>query len=607
MSTSDAEDTLDARSSRPSPAQEEPSAHLLVIEGSTSSLCPLPREGEVLIGRASTADVRVQDASVSRHHARVRMSAGAARISDLDSHNGVRVGGVKVDGAHALRDGDVVTLGDVVLVFHGSTPPERPLLDGDALRRRLSEELERVVDYERSVGVVILELGATPVTVEAVREAASGALRGMDVLAREAPHLFVALLPELFRSELEDAARRLVDALRPLAPDTRAGMALAPQDGLDAEALLSAARTAALCAPAGGLRTSGPLQYRLELGERAVLVADAAMVRTFELLRKLAASTATVLLHGETGSGKENAAWALHHWSPRADKRFIALNCATLQESLAESTLFGHERGAFSGAVTAHAGLFEQAHGGTLFLDEVAELSPSVQAKLLRAVSERSIIRLGDSRERPVDVRIVAATHRVLLDEVKAHRFREDLYYRLSTATAQLPPLRNRPRELPLLARTFLDEARARLGRPPVELSAAAMALLRAHRWPGNVRELKNAMEFCAAVVEGPLVEPSCLPDALRGPRDAPEEEAPPSLPGPTPTREEPGAPPRRRFSRLDEELAALERQRMLEALDETGGVQARAARLIGMPLRTFAEKYKKHGLATRRKAEPEG
>ncbi|WP_163863093.1 sigma 54-interacting transcriptional regulator [Myxococcus eversor] len=625
MSTPDSLETLDARSSRSTPGPDDADRrYLLVIDGSSSSLCPLPQEGEVLIGRAATADVRVQDASVSRHHARVMVTAESARIADQDSHNGVKVNGLKVEGAHPLRTGDVVTLGDVVLVFHGGTRSSRPLLDANALRNRLGEELERVLDYERSVSVVALELGPSTVAPPELHRAASGALRGMDVLAREAPNLLVAMLPELLRDEVEPFVQHLLEALLPLAPGLRVGVATAPQDGLDAEALVSTARAAALTAPVGGLSLSGPRLYRLELGERAVVVADTAMVRTFELLRRLAASPLTVLIQGETGSGKENAAWAIHHWSPRADKPFVAFNCATLQESLAESTLFGHEKGSFTGATTTRAGLFEQAGGGTLFLDEVAELSLPVQAKLLRALDQKVITRVGDSRERPVDVRIVAATHRRLSEEVKAGHFREDLYFRLSTAVALLPPLRERPRELPLLASTFLAEACARLNRPALELSAAAMGLLRGHRWPGNVRELKNAMEFTAATAHGPIVDPSCLPESLRGQdTPAPEASAPisevstPSIEASThsaeadaprtePTHEERSAS-RAPRQRLADELRALERQRMVEALEETSGVQARAARLIGMPMRTFALKYKQYGLATSRHREPPG
>ncbi len=593
MSTPDAKETLDASLSSSSARVEEAERlYLLVFDEDASSLCPLPRQGELLVGRATTADIRVQDASVSRHHARVSVADGAARISDLGSHNGVKVNGVSVEGAHPLRSGDVVGLGGVTLVFHSAARPPltRPPLDANALRARLDEELERVRRYERSVGVVALEVGAFTVPLTELTRAVSGSLRRMDVVGLEGPGLLLVLLPELLREEVEDATQQLVSALVPLAPAVRAGMATAPHDGMGAEALIAAARTAALAAPSGGLRASGPHLYRLELGPRTAVVADAAMVCIFERLRKLAASTLPVLIHGESGTGKETAAWAVHHWSPRAAGPFVALNCAHLSESLAESDLFGHERGAFSGAVSSRAGLFERASGGTLFLDEVAELPLAVQAKLLRVLDQKRVTRMGDSRERAVDVRIVAATHRILANEVKAGRFREDLYFRLSSAVVLLPPLRDRPRELPLLARTFLAEACERAGRPPPDISAAAMGALCAHDWKGNVRELRNAMEYAAATAYGPTLEPSGLPDSLLH-LITPESGPAPSGAGDTP----PAAP--RTFRPITEELRELERQRMREALEATGGVQTRAAQLIGMPLRTFVLKLKQYGL----------
>ncbi|TNV53642.1 sigma-54 interaction domain-containing protein, partial [Corallococcus exiguus] len=369
-------------------------------------------------------------------------------------------------------------------------------------------------------------------------------------------------------------------------------LATAPGDGMQGDALLGSAKAAALAAAPGETRVSGPSMYRLALGERSVVVADAALMRLFELLRRLAASPLPVLIHGETGAGKENAAWAVHHWSPRSAQPFVALNCAALPESLVEGELFGHERGAFSGADRARAGLLERASGGTLFLDEVAELSLPIQAKLLRALDQQVITRLGDSRERPVDLRVVAATHRVLADEVKAGRFRQDLFFRLSAAVVMLPPLRDRPRELPLLARAFLEDACARAGRPPLHLSAATMEVLGAHAWPGNVRELKNTVEYAVATSPGPVVEPSHLPESLR---------ALPPLEPEAVRAEGGGTEAPRVFQNLAEELRTLERQRMVEALEATGGVQTRAAQLIGMPLRTFAFKLKQHRISPSR------
>ncbi|NMO19863.1 sigma 54-interacting transcriptional regulator [Pyxidicoccus fallax] len=568
-----------------------------MMAGSSSSMVPLPRDGTLTIGRGAGAELLVQDASVSRRHARLSVVDGEARITDLDSHNGVRVNGEHISGEQVLRGGDVVMLGDVTLVFQRRDipPPQRLLLDAAPLRDRLAEELERVLRYERALSVVALALGPTNVPLEELVRALGGGLRLMDLVGRGGPTQLLVLLPELTAEEAEEVVQPMLESLAPLAPEVRAGVACAPQDGLDADTLISAARAVALTAPSGGLRISGPDLYQLALGERSVMVADEAMVRLFELLRRLASSPIPVLIHGETGAGKENAAWAVHHWSPRAQRPFITLNCAALPESLVESELFGAERGAFSGAVASRAGLLERASGGTLFLDEVAELPLSVQAKLLRALDQQRITRLGDSRERTVDLRIVAATHRVLADEVKAQRFRQDLFFRLSASVVVLPPLRNRPRELPLLATRFLQEALTRAGRTAPRISAAAMDVLRAHPWPGNVRELKNVMEYAATVATGPLLEASHLPDSLQRP---PGEEAPPP-PAVVPAQDTAPAS----FRPIAEEVRELEYRRMREALEAAGGVQTRAAQLIGMPLRTFKFKARRYQLPRPRAA----
>lgn len=334
---------------------------------------------------------------------------------------------------------------------------------------------------------------------------------------------------------------------------------------------------------------------RYTLGDRTIVVADPAMIQVFDLIRRLAARDMPILIVGETGTGKESAASALHEWSPRAHKPFVSLNCATLPETLVESELFGHERGAFSDAKTAKPGLLERAHEGTIFLDEVNEMSEKVQAKLLRVLETKRIRRLGELSEREVDVRVVSATNRDLAEESRAGRFRRDLFFRLSVGCVSLPPLKHRPREIPILARMFLAEERARFGQPPAELSWAAQQALAAYSWPGNVRELKNAMAWAAAMAADAVVEPWHLPANVSAPRsDASADTAYP----PFPTSAGPAGPPSSRRTSLAEEVRQLELSRIQEALDEAGGVQVRAAALIGMPLRTFVYKLKQFGIS---------
>jgi DNA-binding NtrC family response regulator len=341
------------------------------------------------------------------------------------------------------------------------------------------------------------------------------------------------------------------------------------------------------------------------LGERTVVVADPAMKRLYDLIRRLAASELPVLILGETGAGKENAAFAVHHWSRRSGQPFVAINCATIGETLAESELFGYEKGAFTGATAPKTGLLETAAGGTVFLDEVGELPLGAQAKLLRALETRRILRVGGTKERDIDIRIVAATHRLLEKEVEAGRFRKDLFFRLGAATVVLPPLRDRPSEVGVLAERFLSAACTANGREPLTLSPATLLALGRYGWPGNVRELKNTLDYVAATAVEPVVEPNHLPErilaALQPPRAPVAPVAPaavaPAQPVAPALESSPEAAPAARRAPLAEELKALERERMVEALRATGGVKVRAAELIGMPLRTFALKCKQYGL----------
>lgn len=348
----------------------------------------------------------------------------------------------------------------------------------------------------------------------------------------------------------------------------------------------------------GGAAEPAPALRRLQLGERQVLLADPAMLQLYDLLRRLAASSLPVLVTGETGTGKENAAFAVHHFSRRSDGPFISINCAAIPESLVESELFGHERGAFSGAVAAKPGRLEAASGGTLFLDELGELSGAVQAKLLRVLETGRMLPVGATREREVDLRIVAATNRDLEAEIRAGRFRQDLFFRLCAATVVLPPLRERQREIALLAADFLSHACARAQRPPLRLTDATLQLLLGHGWPGNVRELRNLMDYAAVAVLDDELRPEHLPARVRSPERPsaqllPDTASAPPVAAPPPRSAVEASP----LPNIADEVAALEKKRIAQALDRSDGNQRRAAALIGMPLRTFVSKIEQYGL----------
>ncbi|MCY1017007.1 sigma 54-interacting transcriptional regulator [Pyxidicoccus sp. MSG2] len=601
-----------ARDTRPlgatSESSESGAAYLLVLEGDSSWRFPLPDEGMVLVGRDEQADLRLRDDSVSRRHARILLTDDGARVVDLGSHNGTSINGRPVDSAQPVLSGDVLSFGAVVAVVRARTrpTPARRALEAERLMGQLREEVERALRYSRPLTMLVLALPdagtAGREAVEAVLATDAGPAEAAGWL--DATHL-LWVLPEVSGEPGEEGLGERVEALLGACPQARLGLAACPADGCDVESLVAAARTAAQTAAPGAWASADEGITRIALGERTVLVADPAMGQLYALLRRLAASELPVLVCGETGVGKENAAFAVHHWSPRSAGPFIAVNCAALPEALVESELFGHERGAFTGATTTRTGLLESAQGGTVFLDEVGELPPSAQSKLLRALEVRRITRVGDVRERPIDIRVVAATHRDLEAEVAAGRFREDLYFRLGAATVLLPPLRERPREVPMLARDFLARACRALGRGELELAAGTLLALARHGWPGNVRELRNLMDYVAAAVTGDVVEPHHLPARMLG-RGAASTAAPPQpAPSATPVAET------SRESRvpLAQEIRELERRRMQEALDEAEGVQTRAAASIGMPIRTFSFKLKQLGLQARpsRKGTPTG
>src|SRR5262245_58027385 len=545
-------------------------AYLLVVENDSSSIFHLPRTGAVVIGRLSEAELQLSHASVSRRHATIRVDDGAMRVADLGSHNGTRVNGELVQESRMLESGDVVSVGDVVLVVHVSNPTvvSRATYAETGWRRRLVEEMDRAVTYHRSLAVIAVA-GVDP---PAVGEMANRQ-RLIDVVGEGTDGHALLLLPEVDRAQGREIAEAALAAVRATAPSVRAGLAMCPTDACDADTILLAARAAARRAPAGGCAEAAEAATRIELGTRHVMVADPAMTRVFGLLERLAASALPVLITGETGVGKENAAYAVHHWSKR-DGSFIAVNCAAIgPESLVESELFGHDKGAFTGATAAKAGLFESAVGGTVFLDEVGELPPAIQAKLLRALEAKCVTRLGETKERPIDVRLVAATHRSLVDEVKAGRFRQDLYFRLGGATVILPSLRDRRCEIAMLAREFLAEACARAGRAAMTITPEAMQVLLTYAWPGNIRELKNTMEYVTAAAPDERVEPYDLPEQLGG--ASPSSTPPPELPALAIETES-------TFRPIAMELRELERKRMAEALAAAGGIKTRAAQLIG-------------------------
>lgn len=311
------------------------------------------------------------------------------------------------------------------------------------------------------------------------------------------------------------------------------------------------------------------------------IIGDSPSIRTvMQQIQQAARSRSTVLLRGESGTGKELGARALHKLSERSWESFVKLNCAALPESLLESELFGHERGAFTGAVRMRRGRFEMADKGSLFLDEIGDLSLGTQVKLLRVLQERTFERVGGNRPITVDVRIIAATHIDLEEAVRSGRFREDLYYRLNVVPIVLPPLRQRREDIPSLVGHFLQRFNAE-NRKNLKISSAAMDLVVSYDWPGNVRELENCVERMIVMARSEVIAPEDVPVSVNLVRP-PAATASPPLRSPV-TSSLPGV------------VADIERQRLIEALQRSGGVQTRAASLLGITPRQLGYKLKKY------------
>ena len=558
---------------------------------------PLPATGDVVIGRSVDCDLRVNHPSISREHALLRIGP-TLTIEDLGSANGTRLRGepLVANAATPLHPGEVVDLGSVLLVVRPRVraTTARRVLTHDYFELRLEEECTR--GGRGGASFAVLHVAATGGDPDAARDAVLAAVRPGDVVGAYAPGTYEVLLVEGDAVATERTARQVVTAAARAGLALRTGVAVFPRDGSSASALLAHA-----AADAAG--SDGP-------DRAAPALATGAMTDLYRLAEAVAVGTISVLVLGETGAGKEVMAETVHRLSPRRNAPFLRLNCAALTETLLESELFGHEKGAFTGATSAKPGLLETADGGTVFLDEVGELTASTQVKLLRVLEERQVMRVGALKSRAIDVRFVAATNRDLEAEVERGAFRRDLYYRLSAATLLVPPLRERVGEIAGLARAFLDGAARALDRPPPELAADALAMLEGYAWPGNIRELRNAIERAVLLCGTGPIRPAHLPGDKMRATVAPRRTTAPEMAVPTPLPSSGPAPAADRPLRdeIRTQVEQLERQRIVDALARAAGNQSVAARLLGMPRRTLVKRLRAYGIPrprSRNREEP--
>jgi DNA-binding NtrC family response regulator len=495
--------------------------------------------------------------------------------------------------------GDDVMLGEVTLAIHASASFSAGLEHHAQFMSLLGEELTR----SRAFGheLVLIVVGATgkagPLFEQWCRQIRQ-LLRPVDRIGVHSPGVVEILLPETTRAAGEQQGRRIADAVSAL----RCGVAGFPGPSGGAEELVEAALAAlGRCDDAHPVtltpQPSVPAAPVLP-AESAPVLGGSAMRGVYDLVERVAPSDFPVLIYGETGSGKEVIARAIHDGGPRRQRQLHCVNCGAIPRDLVQSILFGHERGSFTGANQQSRGLFEQAHQSTLLLDEVGELPHEAQVALLRVLETRRINRIGGGADIAVDVRVISATHRDLEAMCEASTFRWDLFYRLNTIVLKVPPLRQRRDEIEALARHFVAQASERGGLPARSLSSNALRSIRAYQWPGNVRELRNAIERAMLVASGPMIAAGDLPDRVRVADDQTAQ-----LRQPTPYLGEPAinggeTDPLADRESFKERVRAFEAMLIRRALRRTRWNKAAASRQLRIPLRTLVNKVGAYGLS---------
>jgi len=586
----------------------------------------LELEDSALVGRSSAADLQLIDGKVSREHCRLTVKDDQVFVEDLDSQNGTFVNGAPIRGRVPLRRNDELAVGDSLFMLDpdltvaaarfgeatlvvGDRPQGPPAVVGApregamAVVGTLAAGLARASTAEAASAAVVAAMRETLAPARAFILLGDGGARGVRALegwqggGQSTPGatavlsratLALAARQRRVVANIDEVEERSVAGGRTVINREAHTVLVAPLCiGDDVRGFLYADRSgrgtfspeapavletiAAVCSLHG---LCGTLGREAAPALPGPVGASAAWQRVVKLAEAAAGVASTVLITGESGSGKEEIARAIHLKGPRASAPFVAVNCGAIPETLAESELFGHQKGAFTGAVAAREGRIEAADGGTLFLDEVGELPAALQVKLLRVLQERVFFRIGSSAPRTVDIRVVAATHRDLEADVKAGRFREDLYYRLNVLRIRVPPLRERMDDIGPIADALLARLATALGRRDPGLDEPARTLLRAARWPGNVRELGNVLER-ALVLRDPTA---------RGPIG--QAEIALAMGG-----DDGGSPAVAPAVSLPDKIAALERAEVEGALRAARGVKARAAKLLGISRPTLDKK----------------
>ncbi len=552
---------------------------LAVYFDGSADVVPLDAGQAVVVGRAAPSDVVVRDRSLSQQHARFSLRDGTIKVEDLGSTNGIVVGGARVDSAE-LQAGIAVEIGDTRCLVHvrGALATN---IGTVATHEHLMEQLARQVAEARhfrdNVALLMLHVeDQRPMSDWHAHTLA--ALRSVDVVGMYAGSIMEVVLPRCDETGALERAAALSLALMEQGQRATCAIAVFPDAGTSAEVLLQRCRHS--LESAGGTPVVATAAERGDLDDE-LTAASPAMRLCVAQLERIAKTNLPVLLMGETGTGKELLAEAIHRRSARANGPLVPLNCGAIAPQLVESTLFGHEKGAFTGAAQANLGVFRAADGGTVLLDEIGELPLAVQASLLRVLETGRVTPVGATTEVATDVRVIAATHRDLETMVEAGEFREDLLYRINALPLLVPPLRRRREDIPILAERFLERAGRMVGEHTARgFSQAALTALMQYRWPGNVRELRNIVERACVLTSGELIAAAHIHDRFR--RGTVDDEPPPDDDS----------------TDLRESLRQFEAALLRRALRDAKGDRRLAAKCLKIPHRTLNHKLKTLNIA---------
>jgi two-component system response regulator AtoC len=553
---------------------------LLIYSRDGVQVVQLAEGQSLVIGRSPPADVAIRDSSLSRQHAAIELKDGEVWVEDLQSTNGTRIGGEKIERGKAEAGSEIV-FGAVTASVHMMKPKEIRQLGLESHERFLSDlesEINRAGAYKRSLALLMIRAARHKQShVSRWFPNIRKRLRHFDRLGLYSPDTVEILLPETSAKEAEELAAAVAGGAESLL----CGVAVYPTDAKATEELLEVARSSLHHAsPQSPVLRAAPPGEKVD--RPGPVVRSPAMQKVFSTLSRLSFSAIPVLIIGETGTGKEVVARAIHEGGKRKDRPLICINCGGIPSQLVESTLFGHEKGAFTGATAQAQGVFESADGGTVLLDEVGELPPSAQAALLRVLETKKFSRVGSQKEIEVDIRVLAATHRDLEEMTSSGDFRDDLLYRLNAMTLKIPPLRERLEDIEPLIKRFIEQANDANECSVWGIDEDAMQLLVQYPWPGNVRELRNAIERAVVIAQGDRISIEDLPERVRDVEPTTQVDLEPVGEGEI---------------NLKAEMQRHEADLILKALRQSDWDRKQAAALLGLPVRTLAHKMQTHGI----------